>query len=193
MEWDEFSDTDPGSFEYWIGSVHYICGPKSGRYYEIDWRPQDLRDCIDNEFDGDALAMVEHYFQQVAAVAAKGPSFLGHFDLVKKLNGKGEFFDEASPRYREIALAGLRKAFEGCQMLEVNTGAISRGYRSDFFPADFLLEEWCKLGGKVIITSDAHSSANLTAEYEEAAAAVRAAGFTQVMVLTGNGFEPCDL
>ena len=193
LEWDQFSDTDPTTFDYWIGSVHYIHGPKTGRYYEADWREQDIRDCMNDDFDGDGLAMAEHYFAQVAEVAAKHPTFLGHFDLIKKINAGGKFFDEESPRYRQAALAALEKAFEGCQVLEINTGAVNRGYREDFFPASFLLEKWHALGGKVVITSDAHRAQNLTANFEKAAQAAREAGFTEVQVLTANGFESCAI
>lgn len=193
LEWDQFSDTDPAGYDYFIGSVHYICGPKTGRYYEIDWREQDLQECMDNEFDGDGLAMAEHYFAQVEKVAEKHPDILGHFDLIKKINGEGKFFDEASPRYQQAALHALEKAFAGCKLLEINTGAVSRGFRKDFYPADFLLTRWHELGGDVIITSDSHSTETLTAYFDEAAEAARKAGFTRVMVLTGHGFEPCEL
>ena len=34
-----FSDDDPTQYDYWIGgSTHYVRGPKTGKYYEIDWR-----------------------------------------------------------------------------------------------------------------------------------------------------------
>ena len=56
-----------------------------------------------------------------------------------------------------------------------------------------LLGEWQKMGGKVIITSDAHDTGSLTYGFDEAAAAIKAAGFTSVEVLTGNGFETQEL
>lgn len=56
LEWDLYSDDDPTQYDYWIGSTHYVRGPKTGKYYEIDWREEDLRACIDDDFDGDALA-----------------------------------------------------------------------------------------------------------------------------------------
>lgn len=193
LEWDEFSDTDPTWYDYWIGSVHYIQGPKTGKYYEIDWRPQDLLDCLNDDFGGDGLAMVKHYFNHVAQVAAKRPTILGHFDLIKKLNLTGSFFDENGEEYREAALSALRKAFEGCQLLEINTGGVYRGYRTDFYPAHFLLEEWNRLGGRVIITADAHDPKALLWGFEEAANAAKAAGFTSVAVLTANGLEDAAL
>ena len=55
------------------------------------------------------------------------------------------------------------------------------------------LGEWQKMGGKVIITSDSHDVSSLTFGFEEAAAAIKAAGFTSVEVLTGHGFETQEL
>lgn len=73
--------------------------------------------------------------------------------------------------------------------MEVNTGGVYRGYRKDFYPGAWLLGEWNKLGGRVIITADAHDAAALTFGFDEAAAAIKAAGFTALTVLTVNGFE----
>ena len=56
-----------------------------------------------------------------------------------------------------------------------------------------LLGEWQKMGGKVIITSDSHDINSLTYGFDEAAAAIKAAGFTSVQVLTGSGFETQEL
>ena len=91
LEWDLFSDDDPTQYDYWIGSTHYVKGPKTGKYYEIDWREEDLRACIDDDFDGDGLAVAEAYFANVAKVAEKKPTILGHFDLIKKINGGNKF------------------------------------------------------------------------------------------------------
>ena len=77
LEWDLFSDDDPYAYDYFIGSAHYVKGPKTGKYYEIDWREEDLRACIDDDFDGDGLAVAEAYFANVAKVAEKKPTILG--------------------------------------------------------------------------------------------------------------------
>lgn len=192
IEWDQFSDDDPHAYDYWIGSVHYLRGPKTGKYYEIDWRPEDLRACL-AEFDGDGLAMAEAYFASVAQVAAMGPDILGHVDLIKKLNATGEFFDESAPRYLAAAAKALEAAKAASCVLEINTGAVYRGFRKDFYPSEALLRLWKEVGGRVTITADAHTAESLTYGYEEAAAQAKAAGFTQVQVLTKDGFVPCDL
>lgn len=193
IEWDLLSEGTPKGFDYWIGSAHHLYGKNTGKYYEIDFRPEDLRDCINNDFDGDPLAAVEAYFAEVEKIAAKKPDILGHIDLVKKLNADGSFFDEESPRYKAAALKALQAARENDCILEVNTGGVYRGYRKDFYPGAWLLGEWNKLGGRVIITADAHDTAALTFGFDEAAAAIKAAGFTALTVLTVNGFEQQEL
>src|SRR5699024_5975345 len=132
-------------------------------------------------------------FRSVAEVAALGPDILGHLDLIKKLNRDGTFFDEDAPRYRAAAMGALEAARSAGCLLEVNTGGVFRGYRDDFYPSAWLLEAWNRMGGRVIITADAHSTDGLTFGYEQAAAQVKAAGFGSVAVLTGAGFETQEL
>ena len=193
IEWDILSEDKRTGYDYWIGSAHHLYGKNTGKYYEIDFRPQDLWDCINDDFDADPLAAVEAYFAEVEKVAALKPDILAHIDLIKKLNANGEFFDEESPRYKAAALKALQAAKANDCLLEVNTGGVYRGYRKDFYPGPWLLGEWQKMGGKVIITSDSHDINSLTYGFDEAAAAIKAAGFTSVQVLTGNGFETQEL
>ena len=188
LEWDLFSDDDPTQYDYWIGSTHYVKGPKTGKYYEIDWREEDLRACIDDDFDGDALAVVEAYFANVAKVAEKKPTILGHFDLIKKINGNGKFFDENDPRYTAAANAALMTAARNRCVLEVNTSAVYRGFRKDFFPSDAILKEWLVLSGNVVITADAHDTKALTFGFEAVAAKLKELGYAKVGTFLGNSF-----
>ncbi|MEE0801643.1 MAG: PHP domain-containing protein [Gemmiger sp.] len=193
LEWDLLSDDDPSAYDYWIGSAHYVHGPKTGRYYEIDWREADLAACIQDDFDGDGLAVTEAYYANVAAVAAKKPTILGHFDLIKRVNGGNRFFDENDDRYLAAARGALQAAADNHCVLEVNTGAVCRGFRQDFYPSPLLLRDWLAMGGEVVITSDAHDAKALTAGFEQAAAQLRELGYTHVQVLGREGFTPCEL
>ena len=193
LEWDLNSDDDPAAYDYTIGSAHYVRGPKTGRYYEIDFRPADLAACIQDDFDGDGLAVVEAYFRNVEQVVAHKPTILGHFDLIKKINGGNKFFDENAPRYRAAAGAALEAAAAAGVVMEVNTSGVYRGYRKDFFPGEALLRRWRELGGEVVITADAHEAKALTFGYEEAAAQLKDLGYDHVQVLGKDGFAPCEL
>lgn len=75
IEWDLLSEGTPKGFDYWIGSAHHLYGKNTGKYYEINFRPEDLQDCINNDFDGDPLAAVEAYFAEGRRSPPKSRTF----------------------------------------------------------------------------------------------------------------------
>ena len=191
LEWDSQSDVSPEGFDYWIGSAHYQ--RQGGKPYAADWGEEAFAACRDEAFGGDALAVAEGYFREVCRVAAKKPPILGHIDLITKLNGGSRFFDETAPRYKQAALEALHAADPVATLLEINTGGVSRGYRTEPYQALFLLEEWRRMGGRIILTSDAHSADTVVYGYGQSAALAKAAGFTKSTLLTLEGPVECAL
>lgn len=183
----------PDWADYWIGSVHHLAGPSEGEYHPIDWDVPHFLEGVEALSPGDPLGLAERYYEAVAKMARRRPTILGHIDLITKLNGKGDLFDEDCPRYRAAALAALNAADPRATLLEVNTGAMARGYRTAPYPAPFLLEAWRKRGGRIILTADAHTAGGLLYAYEDAAALARAAGFNSTCLLTRNGIIDCPL
>lgn len=194
VEWDLCSDiVVPDWADYWIGSVHNLYDAEHDRYHCVDWSAAELERCRDERFDGDMLAVAECYYDAVRQVAAKKPPILGHIDLVTKLNRGGSLFDEESPRYKAAALAALRAVDPAATVLEINTGAIARGYRDVPYPAPFLLREWRDMGGRIILTADAHTTAGILYGYDLAAKLAKEAGFDRTVILTAAGFVECPL
>lgn len=191
LELDGVSDVRPEGFDYWIGSVHYQ--KRNGGYYAADWGEEAFRKCRDEVCGGDSLAVAEGYFAAVEEMAARRPTILGHFDLITKLNGGNRFFDEDAPRYRAAALRALHAVDHAATVLEINTGGMARGYRDAPYPALFLLKEWKQMGGRVIITSDAHTADGILYGYDIAADLAKEAGFDRSVILTMNGFVDCPL
>ncbi|MDD2993886.1 MAG: histidinol-phosphatase [Pygmaiobacter sp.] len=184
---------DLAPYDYIIGSSHAVCAPNGSRW-PIDMAPEVTARCIAEGFGGDALAFVKAYYEQfVAFLLQLRPTIVGHFDLVRKFNGAGQLFDETSPAYLAIVRAALREVLAQGMVLEVNTGAISRGWRTDPYPADPLLQDVLAAGGHVIVTADAHSCDALTCAFDETVARLRALGFREVQQLTAAGFVPCAI
>ena len=50
---------------------------------------------------------------------------------------------------------------------EVNTGAISRGYRTTPYPAKEIRDYIREHGGKLIMSSDAHAKENIAFRFDE--------------------------
>lgn len=183
----------PDWTDYWIGSVHNLRDAETGVYYPVDGTPELLARCCVELFRGNFPALIGHYYTDVAAMAARRPTILGHIDLITKLNAEETFFDEEDRHYRAAALSSLHAADPTVTLLEINTGAMARGYRGAPYPALFLLREWRAMGGRVILTSDAHSAGSIVFGYGEAAEVAKAAGFASSVLLTAAGLEECPL
>ena len=192
IEWDSWTAGAPEGYDYWIGSVHALRDAEGG-YYAVDASPEVFGDCIGRVFGGDAYAMTDAYYKAVAEMAARRPDILGHIDLVTKYGEKHDFFDADAPRYRKAALDALHAIDPAATLLEINTGAMSRGWRTTPYPAQFILEAWREMGGRVIITADTHHPDTILYAYDTAIAAARAAGFRACTILTAHGQEECPL
>ncbi len=177
-----------GELDYRIGSSHAAQDP-AGRFWTVDDTPQLFEQAIREGFSGDALALVRAYYRQfVPWVRALRPEIVGHLDLMTKFNEGGRFFDEEDARYRALALEALDALLEDDLMLEVNTGAVSRGWRRLPYPAPFLLRRIREAGGRVTVTADAHSAAALTFGFDKALDLLRESGFHSVWELAADGW-----
>lgn len=183
-----FSMDEMKKYDYLIASVHYII--KDGVCYPIDHSPEQQMDCIQNAFDGDIFAMVQFYFDLLCEHAEHiNPTCIGHFDVITKFS----LVPEEDERYREIAGKALRRILKTCQYVEVNTGAIARGWRKTPYPADYLLKILLEEGGKPVLGSDSHDKNNLIFYFDETLELLRQVGFKQVYVFNGSGFDCCEL
>ena len=181
-------------FDYWIGSAHHM-RDREGGWHAVDWDRETLERCFREDFSGRSRMMAESYYDEVRRMAERKPDILGHVDLIAKFNEAGRFFDETDPAYQAAALEALHAADPKETLLEINTGAMSRGYRSVPYPALFLLKEWRAMGGKIILTADAHSADAIVYGYAQAAELGRAAGFARSVlpVLAGREERPLDI
>ena len=156
IEMDYFSDDDPAFYDYVIGSVHYV--ESGGRYYAVDHSPESLLEAMKDGFGGDPYALCESYYALVSDVVRKtGASIVGHFDLVTKFQEAMPLFDEAHPRYVSAWQKALNALLPSGAVFEVNTGAISRGYRTSPYPAPPIRKAIRDGGGRLILSSDSHS------------------------------------
>lgn len=192
LEQDVDSPAPEGDWDYLIGSVHSVRA--DGRFLSVDESPEAFARSVREHFGGDSLAFAGAYYRRAAGSAEKtGCQVVGHFDLVAKFNEGGRFFDEAAPRYRRAALEALEAVMERDVIFEINTGAISRGYRTAPYPAPFLLRTIREKGGRVCITSDSHSESTVTCAFDRAADLAAECGFRETWILTAEGFRPAGL
>ena len=156
VEQDIYSTESTEGYDYVIGSAHYL--QVKGKYYPLDEKKEDFVALCDQAFGGDYYALAKEYFALVAQFAdRKDVSIIGHIDLIAKFNEGGCLFDESDPRYLAEAYAAIDRLVKAGKIIEINTGAVGRGYRTYPYPAPHLFDRIKKQKGKTILSSDAHT------------------------------------
>lgn len=166
IELDVFSEVDTSGFDYVIGSVHYV--EADGEIFSVDDTFEKLDAGCRRHFGGDYLALAERYFETVAEAAEKTAcDIIGHFDLVTKFNADGRLFDENALRYIAAWKAAADRLLKAGKPFEINTGGLSRGYRTVPYPAPKMMEYIKSHGGRFILSSDAHATENIAHQFDK--------------------------
>jgi len=167
---------DTSDFDYTIGSVHYL--KVNGKYYTVDSGKEKFYNLVNECYNGDFYACVEDYFDTVSKVAEKlNPKIIGHFDLITKYNEGYEFFDEKNPRYVSSYKKAIDKLVKYNIPFEINMGGMSKGYKTHAYPSYDILKYIFEKGGKVVLSSDAHTKDTIMYKFEEYEKKVKEIGF----------------
>lgn len=166
IEQDFWSEEPAEGYDYVIGSVHYIrCG---NDFIPVDEGNSILLNGARKHFGGDVYALIEEYYQTVAQVVQKtGANIIGHFDLISKFNEDGTLFDDTHPRYVAAWQSAAEQLLKAGVPFEINTGAISRGYRTTPYPAGPIREFLRSRGAKLLLSSDSHRATTLCFGFDQ--------------------------
>ena len=190
LEWDVLSERSFEGYDYVIGSVHFL--PTREVPLSVDNTPEETARLIEEDFAGDADAAAECYFRELVKVAGVPEAQIaGHFDLITKFQEKAPLFNPESPRYLKAAEAALSALLDAGKVIEVNTGAMARGWRTAPYPQERWLKRIKKAGGQVLLSSDAHRSSHTSYAFREARALLLSCGFTQVQELKRDKEGAC--
>ncbi|MBO7683264.1 MAG: histidinol-phosphatase [Kiritimatiellae bacterium] len=158
--------------DYMIGSVHFVRAA-DGSLVPTDHTPPQLADGIRDHFGGDPAVFVRSYFAAVRESLAFDFDVVGHPDLVRKFNAKHPYFDEAAGWYREELERTADAIAASGKLVEVNTGAISRGWLDDAYPSPTFRSLLRARGVRFVLSSDAHSAEGLDCAFDRFGTAER--------------------
>lgn len=191
VEEDALSPVDRSRFEYIIGSSHYLC--VEGSYYPIDSNYEDFKCCL-ALFDDNLLGFAEAYYSTFCDyILWRKPDVIGHFDLVTKFDELDASRFLQNQEYQKLAERYLIQAAKSGSIFEVNTGAMSRGFRTAPYPSADLLRVLKKLDAPLILSSDSHHRDTLDFGFEEAQYCLREMGFRKLFALQQGAFVAYDL
>lgn len=152
-------------WDFLIGSVHYL------GHWDFDnpkwlgrWQNEDLE------------AAWSRYWETYAAMAASGLfDILAHPDLIKKFSpGPSGDLD----RFYEPTIETIAEV--GCA-IEINTAGIHKPC-GEAYPAPRFLELARQAGIPLVISSDAHSPAEVARDFPTAIEMAKAAGYTETLL-----------
>lgn len=192
LEFDAYSETPLVGYDYVIGSLHYL--KKDGQFLGFDRDAATVQKLIDEHFEGDGMKLVRAYYEQLAALPQYGKfDIVGHFDTVVKTVEQNPFVDIESKEYLDHAFGAIHALVKEIPIFEVNTGAMSRGYRTAPYPTLSVLKEMKRTGVRLILSSDCHDRRYLTCGFDDSVALMREAGYREMYVLKKSGFEAVPL
>ncbi len=187
IEEDASAPVNRLGFDYRIGSLHYIFF--EGKYYPFDSKYDYLTTCA-QLFRGDDLALAECYYDFFCNYLEKEkPDIIGHFDLITKFDETKKDRFLHNEKYWELAEKFVLRALNVGSMFEVNTGLITRGFRTLPCPHVRLLKIIAEKGGRIVLSSDAHRAENLCSYFVEMKTLLKRIGFDGVYFLYNGNWE----
>lgn len=165
IEQDYYSLESTDAYDYVIGSAHYL--RLFGEHVPVDEKPELLVEAADDFFGGDIYALIERYFAVVGdMINQTDADIIGHFDLISKFNENGELFDPGHPKYRDAWQHAADALLQTQKIFEINTGAMSRGYRTMPYPSEEMIRYIAERGGRFMLSGDAHSIETIGYQFE---------------------------
>ena len=162
--------------DFRLGSVHFLTGLAEDEF-TVDESEEDFARHVAG-LGGDASLVWKQYYENLMAMIEKGGfDILGHFDLVKKNNAKGRWFDETAAGYLAAAYAAVDRAAELDRVAEINTGGLARGKIDSPYPSMAILKHMREKGLRLTLGDDAHAPAHLGRYQAVAIGAAMEAGY----------------
>ena len=169
--------------DFLIGAVHFV-GTEKG-FYSVDHHTEIVKENLlklyskNGKINGKQA--VTDYFEAERAMLKKGNfDILAHPDLIRKRNGDINFFDEKDSWYREQIKLTAKAAAKAGVIVEINTGAITRGAMDDVYPSAEFLQLLHDQGCPITVSSDCHNAEAIDGAFDRAIAAAKKAGYTEL-------------
>lgn len=185
VEEDAAYPLDRSKYDFILGSSHYF--HIGGIYYPVDSSYECMQGAL-SVYKGDFLRLAEDYYSAFCTyINTYRPNIIGHFDLLTKFDEQHPLFLQ-NETYRALAVKCALEAAKSGAIFEVNTGAISRGYRTTPYPHTDILYALKKEGARLMICADSHHKDTIDFAFEDAKALLREIGFVSTVHLYHGAF-----
>jgi len=179
------------SFDYLIGSIHYMDQLPNGDFWCVDGNFQDFYAGLKTLYGGDIRPAVKRFYEISSLMIEKGGfDIVGHFDKIALNGSKCAGFDITENWYKNYVGEVLEQIKNKGLILEVNTKSLaSKGMTYpdvQFFP---LIND---LQIPIVVNSDCHYPTNVIDGFEPTFRALKELGFKTMQQLIDGKWQAVE-
>lgn len=168
-------------FDYIIGGLHFLTKDQAVAS-PYGW------DCGEAEH----FARIEHYYSLIGDMGASGlVDVVAHPDFIKVRCFESFHRWLTLPRSQDVLSAALLRLRERGTVLEVSSAGLRKEFNEPY-PARPIMRLAADLGLEISFGSDAHSTADTAAGFDELADYAREFGYTQHVIFEGRNKRHLD-
>lgn len=190
LELDSLNWDYNGIPDYTIGSVHNLL--IDNKVYIIDWKLEYLKELIER-CNGNRNFIINYYQELINFAKNSDYDITGHLDLYTKFNEKEKLFDVKETWYINTIKDVIIELNRLNKIIEINTGAISRGYRTTPYPDIPIIKILKELNSKIIVGSDSHSKNTLNFYFLEIEIILKKIGINNIYKFSNGEFYPSPI
>ncbi len=185
LELDSLNPTYEGKIDYSIGSIHFL--KINNEIYPIDYNFEKLQELVD--LSGTPKAFVIKYYEEILNFARTTKfDIVGHLDLYTKFNEKNPIFNTKDKWHFDIINNTIEELTSLNKIIEINTGAMGKGYKNEPYPDFNIFKSLKDLNAKIIVSSDSHHINTLNYGFELIEKKLKENNIDQIYALTKSGF-----
>lgn len=165
--------------DYSLASVHFLYN--EGEQLMIDFSADYFEKTLFSRYDNEIKKLAKAAAQaQCELLQNYRPDILGHIDLFTKFNSQKPLFDEEDPDWKKPIFELLAYAKELGTIIEINTGAISRGYRKTPYPHKSFIRFCAEEEIPMTLNGDSHAIEGLITAYNSSVQLAKSCGIRQL-------------
>ncbi len=179
------------SFDYLIGSIHYLDKLPQGGYWAIDGDLIGFDKGLRALYGGDINEAVKRYFEISDEMIENGGfDIVGHLDKISLNSSNYEEFNPSAGWYKNLVGELLQKVKQKGFILEINTKSVTeKGFTypdQQFFP---LIKE---LEIPIVVNSDCHYPTNVIDGFKLTYKALKDNGIKTIRQLINGNWEEVE-
>ena len=176
------------SFDYLIGSIHYLELISEGNYFCIDGDINEFDKGLQQLYGGDIQLAVKRFFEITNLMIEKGGfDIIGHFDKISFNAGFYKKFDVSMPYYKQLVGETLQQIKEKAIILEINTKSLTE--KGITFPHQQFLPLINDLQIPIVVNSDCHYPTNVTDGFVKTFKMLKNNDFTHIHQLINGKWQ----